>query len=697
VLQIRALIAEKKCAENTHSELSEKLSSLKDVRTSLEQGHNKLRLIQDLKERTAFNTDSGGVSAIELKVKDLKEDFERLSVEVQDVKNNLSLRFDLLGDLQKSNKLLSEWIEETEKKITSETGHLNDLGEKKASLEKYKTILKDISTYDSIVEKLSGKIRDHPNIPNYEYSSTIEQFVNLKNKVETMVRVLNDQVQIHESYRESYNEAMEYIRKIKFSLQEYATPDGTKSETERKEIVLCKIIDDFHEGDTLLRNVARYSCGAVETSGEEGKENIKQEEYLLRYEWDQTRNQARQYLKTFKKCLEAWTEFEITATSVTKWINDFQVKLEKEQKIDHRTMEDLERARALLHDASKEKYELESLNDKCEILMELSARSEIRDQTFNSQAAYSNLYTATQELVSLGEQSLSVHSDFIRAKQEFEEWFIIANGTVQDSSSPSGTSQDVKQRTDLIKNVASRMTEGQHLLNCVTENCAKVLPTSGELQEANMKNEIAAMKMKFSKLGNQINEQLAIMSTAVHRWDLYESSLHEISSWLCDTQSAITDMTNCNGQLSEMKTALQKYKYILEETKKKLDMLKSMKSEAAELSEMSGDDSVLILYSSLQEKLSKFNEECMVLRRAIEKEVEEYNAYHQQMQETEKWLLQISFQLMAHNSLYITSREQTQQQLSEHQALLAQIQEYQSSLDRVRGMGAVQISRNVVI
>jgi hypothetical protein len=49
---------------------------------------------------------------------------------------------------------------------------------------------------------------------------------------------------------------------------------------------------------------------------------------------------------------------------------------------------------------------------------------------------------------------------------------------------------------------------------------------------------------------------------------------------------------------------------------------------------------------------------------------QEYTAYHQSLQDTEKWLLQISFQLMAHNSLYITNREQTQEQISQHEVCL---------------------------
>ena len=60
------------------------------------------------------------------------------------------------------------------------------------------------------------------------------------------------------------------------------------------------------------------------------------------------------------------------------------------------------------------------------------------------------------------------------------------------------------------------------------------------------------------------------------------------------------------------------------------------------------------------------------------------------MQETEKWLLQISFQLMAHNSMYITTREMTQQQLDQHEQLLDEIKSYQKTLDSVRAVGEKQ-------
>ena len=82
------------------------MNGAKSVRTMMEQGQNKLRYLQDLKEPV------------------LKRDFENLKNEAQDIKTNLSSRFDLLGDLEKSNKLLLKWIEDTEGRIKKRCGIL---------------------------------------------------------------------------------------------------------------------------------------------------------------------------------------------------------------------------------------------------------------------------------------------------------------------------------------------------------------------------------------------------------------------------------------------------------------------------------------------------------------------------------------------------------------------------------------------
>merc|ERR1712079_150089 len=138
--------------------------------------------------------------------------------------------------------------------------------------------------------------------------------------------------------------------------------------------------------------------------------------------------------------------YEKLENSMSKWIKEFQLKVEDENDTNDKTIQDLERRKALFKDANKQKYEMESMNDKCEILMEYCSLAEVRDQTVNCQSSFTNLYTTLQSLVSRAEQCMSDHTEFSKARDEFEEWYNIAPGPVQDSSNTSGTAATVKQR-----------------------------------------------------------------------------------------------------------------------------------------------------------------------------------------------------------------------------------------------------------
>ena len=50
----------------------------------------------------------------------------------------------------------------------------------------------------------------------------------------------------------------------------------------------------------------------------------------------------------------------------------------------------------------------------------------------------------------------------------------------------------------------------------------------------------------------------------------------------------------------------------------------------------------------------------------------------------------MSFQLMAHNSLYISTKEQANEQLNQHELLLKEIHEYQSNIDDAKAKGNQQ-------
>jgi nesprin-1 len=113
--------------------------------------------------------------------------------------------------------------------------------------------------------------------------------------------------------------------------------------------------------------------------------------------------------------------------------------------------------------------------------------------------------------------------------------------------------------------------------------------------------------------------------------------------------------------------------HLQDEVKKRRTELDHLLVEATELSTWAGNHLLLDEMKNVQSRYDHLSIKCNARMTTLQEEMQDYSQYHQSLQEAEKWLLQISFQLMAHNSLYITNRTQTQEQISDHEVIIFKI------------------------
>lgn len=68
---------------NTVAEVSSRLGVVKGLQQALEQGQNRLRYALELKEKVILNTEQSGVAKIQEDSESLKQEFEKLIIDVQ--------------------------------------------------------------------------------------------------------------------------------------------------------------------------------------------------------------------------------------------------------------------------------------------------------------------------------------------------------------------------------------------------------------------------------------------------------------------------------------------------------------------------------------------------------------------------------------------------------------------------------------
>lgn len=376
--------------------------------------------------------------------------------------------------------------------------------------------------------------------------------------------------------------------------------------------------------------------------------------------------------KTLVKCLMHWKEFSETYEKMKDWLNNCEKRIEDENKKgEKRTPEDLQIARDLFAEATNQKLVLEELSDRCENLMEMCACIWVRDKTVQLQANYTQILTAIQTLLSHVEKNLSDHTEFIKARDEFENWLKRSHGTIQDSIG-FGDEAQIRDRFETVKMVGQRLTEGQLLMTKMQEAFAKVVETTPGDQEEVLREEVTNLKASWEQLTMDLNSVQAQLKSQLRRWGDFNENQNHFKTWLLETEETLSEVPNTKGELGEMKTQMEKLKHQQGEIDEKGEEIETLLKESEQLSEWANNKKYEEDVKKLKVRWEDLLKKCKSRQDQVDKEIAEYCAYHQKLQDTEKWLLQISFQLMAHNSLYINSREQTEEQVAQHENLLGE-------------------------
>lgn len=178
--------------------MNNKLSTCRVIRQTLEQGQNRLRYALELKERVIMNTEQNGAAKIQEDTENLRTEFEKLLSEVEEVRLKLASRATSLEELNKTYRLLVDWIEEIEGKVQSGDTFKNDLSEKRALLEKHRIIQRDIQNHSEIVDRLKSKLIEDSGVFKEIFDVPIVKYEELNKRINHKIKAsLNHEIFLH--------------------------------------------------------------------------------------------------------------------------------------------------------------------------------------------------------------------------------------------------------------------------------------------------------------------------------------------------------------------------------------------------------------------------------------------------------------------------------------------------------------------
>jgi len=210
-------------------------------------------------------------------------------------------------------------------------------------------------------------------------------------------------------------------------------------------------------------------------------------------------------------------------------------------------------------------------------------------------------------------------------------------------------------------------------MNGIQDVFTKALNNTLAAERNALVNSMEELNNSWNSLNIDLNSVIAHLKSLQARWEENNEAKDNLEKWLSLLESKTTKKHDFIADVGEMKTLLERLNNTINEIDEKETDFNHVITETEELSKFCKNYNLNSDIKQLKTRKNILKEKTLKRIDSLESEISQHSNYLQALQESEKWLLQISFQLMAHNSLYITNRQQTQEQIRHHQVLLNEI------------------------
>lgn len=332
--RIREKLNECEDIPRTVNEVQSRMNTVKTLRLSLEQGNNKLRYALELKEKVVLNTEANGAAKIEEDTENLKQEYEKCIVDITEIRQKLQNRLIELEEIFKLYNMVVEWTAEAKTKISENDTLFNDLSEKRAILEKIRSVQREAHSYNSILDEIKNKLSTNTNLDAENFKSGLLNYENILTEITRLIDTLENHVNNHEKYKQAYVEVLDWMQSLRVEINQYSDSHGEKNVALERIAKLKEIELSYSEGKLLKENAVELSKNVIETSAPEGQDMIRQELSQLQYDWDELQNLSRTVTDTLNECLLSWNNFINKSDDIIALIEEFKKKIKSDSEIE---------------------------------------------------------------------------------------------------------------------------------------------------------------------------------------------------------------------------------------------------------------------------------------------------------------------------------------------------------------------------
>uniref|UniRef100_T1KSM6 KASH domain-containing protein n=1 Tax=Tetranychus urticae TaxID=32264 RepID=T1KSM6_TETUR len=638
----------KHLSSSSLEELNTNLTKTRGMLDSLKgQGETKMSYLEDLTSKVVEHTHSDGVNDVKEDIVQLKSDFDTLLKETADTRSSFEVKIDEINQFEKIWNSVIEWFEND---IEAAMGKLEKDGDKRIMLNLLRLIEKDVNTHQELIASLT-EFKDK--FPQADEFLTNRYHPRVEVLSETINRLI-EEIKTDEKFKVACKEAQDWIKSVHVSFDGLAEKPSDKESIKQRLTMLESTANDVN-----LEKVRKLIVWANELGKEEDEKEFSQEvDWIMATieEWKIKSND----------CLENWINYETLYGNLLDWCTSKNQEYSNE---DYPS----DQVELLLNEVADKKKDFDQLNCLMDSLIPLANTSSLKEDFINLTSMYSSLVSSLRKKVEKIRTVKEAKSKFDKTEQQLSDWIDETVDAIEKSF------ENPSDRLNYLKGLQNTIATGSSLISSATELAARLSSEDDKLG-TQAKAQLDQAKDKFDQITSQLNGEVKSLTRQLDRYEEYNTNLDSLAQWLKDNPEVFESTLSCKGDLFELKATADKLKILSTGIDKNSSSLTKLREEVG------SDPRLGARIDSLIDQYNQAASNVASLLNKIEHDTNRIQSYQQLLQSIEKWLLQQSYQLMAHLSLSINTLSQCRSELAKHRKILNDIETY-GALEELRTLG----------
>ncbi|XP_056150129.1 nesprin-1-like [Lampris incognitus] len=658
------------CPTADKSVLENRMVQLEALLAARQEREIQLKMLLTRGEAVQRNTSAEGVPVVRKQIQDLKDSWDSLLSASIQCKSQLEGSLSQWTSYQEDVGQFVLWMERVEETLGCSDRQYSEMRDKTANLGKTKLLYEEVLSHSSPLETIATKGSNMA-----EHCTTLQEvqhlrlrYNTLKDKAKAAVGKAKELVLVHQEYQRGLHVFEDWLEQEQAMLASLCHPEGDVDTLEKTLQQLQLQQEHCSEGNSLFSSVLtsreRVIPWGVPQIEDRALDTAQREWGAYQDRLEETRAQLSTILARMRQMGQKFR-------SLAQWLEEMEKKSWQEVML-------------------KRQGEVDGLSSLVQqVLEETHMSGRISATATQLTARYHALLFNIQETIKQLQEELRSIEEAENLCVSFSDWLSSAQtnfATVTDSSEPLDQVA-MERKMKKLEALQAELQQGHSLLKALREQAERAASILEEAGAEALGGEVEARLAQLEELAGGLRQEHSSLERAVLLVKEFQDRYKAQTQWLVETRTLLSAPVEPKAELYQRRAQLAKYKALLQTVQSHDGAVRSVVEKGEALLALVHSPSIRDNMSRLHNDYKKLCGTALAHEENLEVQVKEQEAYHSELQEVERWLLQMSSRMVTPDPSVGGGLEAATQQLARHKAIMEEIASFEDRLASLKERG----------